>query len=533
MGQRRWNVGNNLWFTGGLIAAVAAISASWDADLHAPPRFDGAGYAILAQALGTGQGYREIDRPDPPRHAHFPPGYPAALTLIWGLTGRSDVATHVFSITCVVAATLATWQWFRWMESPRVAAWLGLALALNWTWARTAGAIQSEPLYLLLGQLALLAATWTARRGGIAAGMGLGLLLGACVLTRQIGVALAAAVGFNLLVRRRFTTLLSSGITASALVLPWVVWLAIVHENTQVELLAKAGWLARIASQVLFYVQRTPDIVTGPVVEVGTVFTLPKTIADVIPLWVSVASVVTAWALVATGVILFGWARSIRTPRRRLAGLVALFTLGLLLVWPFTEAGRFLIPLVPCLLVGGVEGLSPILRSLEKGLIRLTPSLPIRIRRPKGVAASLILFASMPYAVYALASGRSEAQRRTHDDFDAACVWIASEAKAPGPVLTRHPGEVYWLTGRQAVPAGSDVTEIGQLIDAYEVAYLLVDDERYANSSNNPLISFCGMEPSRVREVWSRVAAKSSVRVYEVVREPEDQRPGPSNVSLP
>jgi len=46
-----------------------------------------------------------------------------------------------------------------------------------------------------------------------------------------------------------------------------------------------------------------------------------------------------------------------RTPRRRLAGLIALFTLALLLVWPFTEAGRFLFPIVPFLLVGATEAL--------------------------------------------------------------------------------------------------------------------------------------------------------------------------------
>ena len=41
---------------------------------HSPPRFDGAGYAVLAESLLAGQGYREIDHPERPPHAHYPPG---------------------------------------------------------------------------------------------------------------------------------------------------------------------------------------------------------------------------------------------------------------------------------------------------------------------------------------------------------------------------------------------------------------------------------------------------------------------------
>src|SRR5437868_1319470 len=97
------------WLVGGLIFAAAAVSAAWSADLRTPPRFDGAGYAVLAEALATGQGYREIDRPDSPRHAHFPPGYPVALATLWSATGRSVPAAHGLSLISTVAATLAAW----------------------------------------------------------------------------------------------------------------------------------------------------------------------------------------------------------------------------------------------------------------------------------------------------------------------------------------------------------------------------------------------------------------------------------------
>ena len=93
-----------------LLAAVSVASVGLNTDLTAPPRFDGAGYAILGEALASGRGYREINLPDSPRHAHFPPGYPAALALVWRSFGRSDIAAHAFSMLCTTVAVLLAWR---------------------------------------------------------------------------------------------------------------------------------------------------------------------------------------------------------------------------------------------------------------------------------------------------------------------------------------------------------------------------------------------------------------------------------------
>ena len=98
------------------VAGIASLAAN--SDFADPPRFDGAGYAVLARSLGTGRGYREVDRPSAPRHAHFPPGYPLALAAVWGITGVSAEAAHAFSSACTLAAMLLAWVWFRsWMLS--------------------------------------------------------------------------------------------------------------------------------------------------------------------------------------------------------------------------------------------------------------------------------------------------------------------------------------------------------------------------------------------------------------------------------
>jgi hypothetical protein len=478
-----------------LLTVASSLSVALNTDLSSPPRFDGAGYAVLGEALVSGRGYREIDVPGTPRHAHFPPGYPAALALLWRLVGRSAPAAHVFSAACTVAAVLLAWRWFRRLYPPRTALILGLAMALNWTWARNGGAIQSEPLYLAWELFAVLAAS-RASRGGLGAGVILGFVLAACVLTRHVGVCLVAAAAIDLGMRGRRRELSAALLTAMALVFPWVVWLALVRHNTQVSMLTLEDLPARFAAQSWFYLQRLPDQIVGPFVEVATVFQRSP----------AIALVGNVWAVAATAVVIWGWVRTLRTPRRRLAGLIALTTLALLSAWPFTEAGRLLMPLLPFLLVGAIEGIAALLALRAP-------------RRARRWAALILLTVSVPYNAYSILSGRAGAQRGTHAGFDAACLWIAEHATRPGPVLFRHPGEVFWQTGRQAIaPDSPDPDAIARLIDRFGIAYLLIDDDRYARASPSPLGRYVERFPDHVVLVWQANPGPAQVRVYEVLR---------------
>jgi hypothetical protein len=486
------------WIPALAIALCCALSLAGNTSLQAPPRFDGAGYAMLAEALATGQGYRDIALPQPTRHTHFPPGYPAILALVWKLTGNSVAAAHLFSCACTVAASVLAWLWFRWLYPRRVAFILGLALAVNWTWARNGGAILSEPLFFLLGQLTLLVLVRAERRGGVASGVMLGAVLAACALTRHVGIALAGALGIDLVLRRRWSTVAAAALTWAASLIPWAAWLAVASTPTQVSLLAlnEERLAGRIAGLAVFYLQRLPDQLTGPIVEIGTVFQDRAL----------VAAAVNAWAVLATGVLALGLVRTLRSRRRRPVGLTALATLAVLLVWPFTEAGRFLVPLVPCLLVGAVESLGVF---IARG----------KFRRSRVAAALAILALSLPYAAYAIVAGRAEAQRRTYRDFDMACAWIAGQTTKPGPILARHPAEVFWQTGRRSLAASSDDPErIDELIDRFRVAYILIDEDRYVRTQVSPLLHYVARRPECVREVWKSASAAAPVVVYECTR---------------
>ena len=95
--------------------------------------------------------------------------------------------------------------------------------------------------------------------------------------------------------------------------------------------------------------------------------------------------------------------------------------------------------------------------------------------------------ASIPYSAYAVISDRSGAAQRTHADFDAACAFLAADDAHPGAVLTRHPGDVYWLSGRSALEPPPSEKDIVWAINRYLVTYLFIDEERYANAPPSPL----------------------------------------------
>jgi hypothetical protein len=218
---------------------------------------------------------------------------------------------------------------------------------------------------------------------------------------------------------------------------------------------------------------------------------------------------------------MIGWLGAVHRPRRRLAGLVPVFTLGLLLFWPYTEAGRFLVPLIPFLLIATFEGLVCLAR-LRVPLVEINLS----SRRIARIAAVLILIASLPYSAYSALMGRSRARDAGSRHLDMACSWLREHGKRPGPVLTRHPGEVYLQTGRQALeastserPGDADATPeaIDGLIDRYNVAYLLIDQERYIHEPPSPLNRFALERPERVRRVWGTESGPASVAIYEVL----------------
>jgi len=476
---------------GFVLSAITLGSLLLQSHLSAPPRHDGAGYAMLGWSVRTGYGYQDLSHPERPPHTHFPPLYPLILACFFACVGRSAGATHLLSILFTLIATLAFWRWLRGRYSRAVAFLLGSALAVNWSWARTGSAILSEPLFEMLTMLVLLTAS---RRGTLRfrQQLGVGVLLGAATLTRHVGVCLILAVLVHLLLARRRSEAGVIGLSALALITIWVGWLWWVGSRSQANLLDPVGLTGRLWGQTLFYIRRIPDQILGPFVEVATVYVARP--------WV--ARVATVGAAIASSVVFVGWWNLLRSPRRRLAALIPVVTLSLLLVWPFTEAGRFLVPLIPFILLGAWEATARCLRA-------------IGFRQASVCAGALVILISLPYPSYAILTRRAQAHHATYRDFDAACSWIKGQTDRPGPVMAVYPADVYWQTGRQVIGTPEGATRlITRDIDKYQVTYLLVDENPFSNAPSDPIARFVRQHSEELNRVWGPHGA---VSVFEVL----------------
>lgn len=475
----------NDWAAGGTVLAVSVLLTTLTTDFYEPPRGDGAGYSVLGASVAEGRGYREINKPREPAHAHYPPGYPLVLAAVWTIAGRSEPAAHSVSIGATAASVVLAWLWFRSWYRAGLAFGLALALALNWTWARLGGHIVSEPIYQFWQMLALVLAGRVGRKGGTGMAVALGLALGAATLTRYVGAPLAAAVAIDLALRNRALEMWISSALAALVVLPWAFWMVLAENSTHLGLLPGGGGLHfTVAQQALFYLQRIPDQIVGPFVEVGTIYRRSAT----------VLLAVHVWAVLAAGLVLTGWIGTLKT-RKRIVGLWGFGTLALLLVWPFTEAGRFLVPLVPALLVGAVEGLSRVL-----GLVNVFR------RRARRAAVALMVAVSVPYSVHAVQSHRVW----TSGPLDEACRWLADEHLQDGAVLTMHPAEVYWQSGRKTWKPETVDLDDPESLRRLGIAFVLVEP----GPPDDPLEQFVETHPARLR-LRMTVGARPGVRVYE------------------
>ncbi len=459
----------------GLFAAMVSFVLG-SIHFSAPPRFDETGYLILARSLADGRGYREIDRPLAPMHSHFPPGWPATLAAFWTFSAESPgartIAGHAVVAVLWFSGVLLWSLWFARSCPFRVAVSLSIAVVANWLWIRLAGELRSEMLFIVLSAIVLLAVPALPERISSRRAIVLGCIVGVAILTRHIGVALGSAVMIEFGLRRNWRGGIRSGLTTIAFVLPWAVTQIVVGHGTQAELLmtktARSGTYANlIGSQILFYVRRLPDSLFGPFVETATVFRSDYT----------VSALATALAMVFASVWFIGLIRMIRNESTRPAGLYLACSLAILVVWPFTEAGRFLIPVVPLNLAALVLGLDRLGMSISRSRARM-----------RGVVRYVplsIALAAMPFGVYTGSKGWRSDPVQADANFETACRWIAGNLPADAVVASRHPGDVFWRSSRVGVPwpEARSAEAAARLLSDAGVGFLFVDEGRYVGET--------------------------------------------------
>lgn len=212
---------------------------------------DDAEYILLGRSILDG-GYNDIFRLDAPPHRTYPPVYPAALA-VWGtLFGERFDSFIAMNLVVSGLSLIVLFFALRHLFGVPLALSVVAVLSLNPIVIEYAGAVRSEPLFILLALVALGALLIAdphrprappaneERRGEVGspgadpakrrrpvAWIGLAVVtMLVATMTRSIGVTLIAAIVLHLLLQGRWRTV---GIPAIAVVVAvgaWLLWTA-------------------------------------------------------------------------------------------------------------------------------------------------------------------------------------------------------------------------------------------------------------------------------------------------------------------
>ena len=481
-----------------IVTAVAGTCLLYFTAFH-PDRFgfyrDDSVYVVMGKALATGQGYRIISLPDAPVQTKSPPFYPFLLSVIWRLSPEFPQNLTAMMLLSLVTTLLFLGLTYRYLLKQGYASrWQALAVvglaAINWRTIVLASGIYSEMLYAALSVAALyLAEKYEKERDNWALGSAVGVIAGLAFLTRSAGVALVLAMALYFLLRRQPKGFLPV-IIAGVFVLGWLGWGYVngpTIENTN-------------AGSYESYYQTFRALIGNH--SQSNLTTLLSLIAKNALGLILISIPVVCLGLAYESVLYFGFAflfiaagflRQSRAGLRLVQIYIVTYLAGHLL-WPYTSYDRFLMPLLPFLLLFmliEVQTMFALIRKVvgeRKQLIGRASAAFIGLALAVLVGASLYNYGLGVYRSLSLAT-LSEVPRPASDDADA-IEWIKSHTD-PSDVLICYRDPLYYLyTSRKAArstlvrdggflqssPVGADETEkiVFRIMNENKARYLVL-----------------------------------------------------------
>jgi hypothetical protein len=435
----------------GLLVGFAVIDR-----YHVGVFHDDAMYVILARSIATGQGFRYLNLPGAPVASHFPPGYPALLSLVWRIAPSFPanlVAFKALNVVCLAAsATLVTQLVRERLGSERWGVAAGVLTAISVPLLVLVTMVLSEPLFLvtLLGALLLaerlvsgaVSPPMTAF-GRVSLASGLGLLVGVTTLVRSHGIVLLPAIALPLLAQRRWRDTAIFAIGALAVLAPWQLWTA-AHAGV-----LPAPLAGNYGSYVSWWMRGFREMGASMIPETVR-RTVPETLTMLASLFAPVPGTVShTISLLSLGVCAVAGVMALR----RRAPVTLLFLAGyaaLVLIWPFPPS-RF------------VWGVWPLLLIVLLAAGRMVPArelaMPAFLRV---VMIGALLWVGVGYAAYEQRAARgrwwASISRAADRRIAPAVEWTLANTAPTDIVASDDEGAVFLYTGRRAVPVASFTT---------------------------------------------------------------------------
>ena len=433
--------------------ATFAVGASLIDGLPVGVTNDDGMYVILAKSLATGHGYRWLNLPGAPAAIHFPPGYPAFLALLWLVWPSFPANVVLFKLAnavlmAIVAAGVFVFARKRLGLSDIAAAALTFAATLGIPMLTLSTIVMSEPLFLALLMPALLLAERIIEdeRSSVRDVVMLAVIAVAATLVRTHGIALIAAAGIVLCLRRRFAhAAIFAGVTLLPLI-PWQIWVSghsgVLPQAMRGNYESYGTWLAtglraHGIGLVPQTIARTSTDIAGMLVQVSAP-SLPPLLRVLALVAVVAMSVVGGRELWRLG---------------RVTALFVGFYVAIVLMWPFPPT-RFIWGIWPLVILLPALG-------VRRGLLWRPSTRAFVVVRTATLATGVLL--AVGYAGYNVRGYRhqwwSSIPRAVSHTSGPLLTWIATRTPRDLLLASEVESAVYLYTGRSVVPVTTFTTD--------------------------------------------------------------------------
>jgi hypothetical protein len=434
------------------LAAVVGLAAGFAVLSPAPVGvfWDDGVYVITAKALATGQGYRFIHLPGAPAATHYPPLWPAILSLVWRVAPDFPENVRLMRLLnpvflAVAAAGISVLA----MRVARVPAWLaaliGASTLIVAPMLLLSAVLMSEPLCLAISAWAMVWATILFVRGRSRDGMIAGALVGLAILSRSAAIVLLPALAIGLFQRRtRRASAIALGV-AFAFAVPWFVWSSVYAKELPSAL---AGSYGPYGTWILDGYRADPALLVAVISHNAREMFRESAIVifGAFPIW-------SRQILLAS--LLLGTVWGLRHASRRVWPLLAALGAYTLLIWIWPYApGRFIwtyFPLYATAAAASAHALYRAWRRKTTGPRTFSALYPIPC-----TLAVLALLSVVRYDVRGFQRGWAhKAIDDIADNIPAPVAWIASNTAPTDTIATDVHLQAYLYAQRIAVPITS------------------------------------------------------------------------------
>ena len=437
---------------------------------------DNANYYILGKALATGEGYVNINTIQKLPNKHYPPGYPVIISGIIRVLGDSTTTIKIANGVLLFFTLIALYFLVKEISKRESTAIIVLVLVLlNSHLLRYSTIMMTEISFLFFSIITLLAFTKVHFNKPMWQDVYLYLaiaLMTISIYIRTSGIALVAGIIFFLLITRRWQHAIVITLAVMLLAFPWQVRNQKIGGSSYIKQLKMINpyWPELGSAGFGDYLSRFGHNATRYLTK-----EIPQaTVSLTKPNYRQAASV-SQWlyGIAFFMLIIFG---VLNLKKYKLLVLIYLAgTLTILFLWPDVWVGiRFLLPTVPFLLIGLVNGLQEILS-------RITP-LPI---------IKYVIWLPILISIFLLPN----VKKLRHDadtelvpawaNYNNLAKWVDENLEANAIIACRKPALFYLYSNRFTVNYKYTEDEQDLINDLYnkQVDYVVMEQLGYSSTS--------------------------------------------------